>query len=381
MLSLRSEQETHSHSINRNDQHQPNKDRLLHKISPMNNNDHHMKPHICLVPNLQGLGGPVSFQAKFVSGLLQREISYTFDINHPNNTAILINGGSRQLWRLWRAKKHKVRVVQRLNGMNWIHKVENTSLRFALRSELNNRILAFIRRYLSDYTVYQSEFSQAWWNQVYRETAQPAQVTYNGVDLEKFSPTGPETPPQDHFCVLLVEGHLSGPLGRGVETAVKLVSSLKKVTTKAVELMIVGDVDDRVKARAHTLGPDLWITWRGIVDHQEIPAIDRSAHVLFSADLNAACPNSVVEALACGLPVIAYDSGALKEMVRAGAGEVVSYGSDYWHLEEPDIPPLVAACYKVLQENPTYRQRARLRAEAAFGLDTMVESYLQVLLR
>jgi glycosyltransferase involved in cell wall biosynthesis len=347
----------------------------------MINNDHYMKPQICLVPNLQGLGGPVSFQAKFVAGLNQREISYTYDINHPNNTAILINGGTRHLWRLWRAKRRTARVVQRLNGMNWTHKVEKTPFRFALRSEINNRILAIIRRYLTDYIIYQSEFSQTWWNKVFRETTQSSQVTYNGVDLEKFSPIGPESPPHDHFRVLLVEGHLSGPLGRGVETAVKLVSSLKKARlTKAVELMVVGDVDDRVKARAYTLAPDLWITWRGVVDHQDIPTIDRSAHVLFSADLNAACPNSVVEALACGLPVIAYDTGALKELVRDGAGEVVPYGTDYWQLEEPHIPPLAAVCCKVLQENQTYRQRARTRAETSFGLDAMVESYLQALL-
>jgi hypothetical protein len=48
-------------------------------------------------------------------------------------------------------------------------------------------------------------------------------------------------------------------------------------------------------------------------------------------------------------------------------------------LEDPAIPPLAAACAKVLRENVAYRENARRRVEAAFGLDEMVESYLKAL--
>jgi glycosyltransferase involved in cell wall biosynthesis len=95
--------------------------------------------------------------------------------------------------------------------------------------------------------------------------------------------------------------------------------------------------------------------------------------------LNAACPNSVIEALACGLPVLAYDTGALSELVQDGAGEVVPYGADHWQLEDPSIPPLAQACARILQDNPAYRQSARARAEAVFSLDDMVEAYLKAL--
>lgn len=338
-----------------------------------------MKKQVCLVPELTGLGGMVSFQAKFINGLEARNIPYTFDLTHPENTAILVIGGTRQLWKLWRAKRRGVRVVQRLNGMNWLHRVENTPPRAALRAEINNRILAFIRRFLADRIVYQSEFSRDWWNQVYGERQLPIRVVYNGVDLEKYSPNGGETPPDDHFRIVLVEGHLSGAYARGLETAVRLAQNVVDDVALPIELMVVGDVSNVVKARAHSMAPDLWITWRGVVPRESIPSINRTAHVLFSTDLNAACPNSVVEALACGLPVVAYDTGALSELVNEGAGEVVPYGANYWQLEDPIIPPLATACVKILHENPGYRQRARQRAQAAFGLDPMIEAYLQAL--
>jgi glycosyltransferase involved in cell wall biosynthesis len=338
-----------------------------------------MNQQICLVPKLSGLGGTSSFQAKLIQGLNARGIPYTFDLMHPGNTAVLVVGGTRQLWKLWRAKRRGVRIVQRLDGMNWMHRVEKTTLRFTLRSEINNRILSFIRRHLADYIVYQSDFSRDWWNRVYGKRPLPHQVTYNGVDLEQYSPIGPETLPTDHYRILLVEGRLIGAYARGLHMAINLAENLRVEHDLTVELMVVGLVSDEIKARAHTLAHNLWITWGEVVPREDIPAIDRAAHVLFSTDLNAACPNSVIEAMACGLPVLAYDTGALAEIVQDGAGEIVPYGADHWQLEDPQVPPLARACLKILQDNPIYRQRARARAEAAFGLDQMVTGYIAAL--
>jgi len=338
-----------------------------------------MKGQICLVPKLAGMGGMVSFQAKLIQGLTKRNIPITFDLNHPDNQSILVIGGTRNLFALWRAKRRGVHIVQRLNGMNWLHKAEKTPLRITLRSEINNAILALIRRSLADHIVYQSQFSRDWWNRVYGNPSKPNQVTYNGVNLETYSPHGLEQPPKDHYRLLLVEGHLTGGYARGLETVVRMAQTLQEKHDLTVELMVVGDVSDGLKAQIQSQAPDLWITWHGVVPRESIPGIDRSAHVLFSADLNAACPNSVIEALACGLPVVAYDTGALAELVQGGAGEVVPYGADHWQLEDPSIPPLAHACARILQDNPAYRQSARAQAEAVFSLDEMVESYLKAL--
>jgi glycosyltransferase involved in cell wall biosynthesis len=338
-----------------------------------------MKNQICLVPELTGLGGMVSFQARMIAGLKAQGIPYTFDITDPENAVILVIGGTRHLWQLWQAKRCAIQIIQRLNGMNWIHKLEKTYPRAYLRAEMNNRILAFIRRHLADRIVYQSHFSRDWWEQVFGPRTIPNQVTYNGVDLEQFSPNGPETPPTDHYRILLVEGHLVGAYARGLETAIKLAVQVKTSCEQPLELMVVGEVSDALKAHAHTQAPDLWISWQGVVPREAIPAIDRAAHVLFSADLNAACPNSVIEALACGTPVLAYDTGALGELVQGDAGEVVPYGADHWQLEDPLIPPLAEACLRILQDNPVYRAHARARAETAFSLDRMVDGYLAAL--
>jgi glycosyltransferase involved in cell wall biosynthesis len=88
----------------------------------------------------------------------------------------------------------------------------------------------------------------------------------------------------------------------------------------------------------------------------------------------------VIEALACGLPVTGFDTGSLSELVQGDAGRLASYGANEWKLEKPDTQALAAAASEVLQDQPRFRKAARERAEAALGVDTMVEEYLKILL-
>ncbi|MDZ4159091.1 MAG: glycosyltransferase family 4 protein [Anaerolineaceae bacterium] len=340
---------------------------------------HRRTGSVCILPRLEGLGGPVSFQNRLVDGLIRRGVEVHHDPLAAGTAAILVNGGSHHLLDLWRARQRGVRIVQRLNGMNWIHRRRKVGLRFYLRAERNNRLLAFIRRHLADGIIYQSNFAQAWWRTVYGKTRTPARVVYNGVDLTHYTPEGEHERPDGHYRIVLVEGHLGGGNEMGLANAIALAQQLSQVAEKAVELMVVGDVPPALQAHweeqalAH-------IVWAGKVSASRIPFIDRSAHLLFSSDLNAACPNSVIEALACGLPVIAFATGSLPELLEGEAGRVVTYGSNYWNLEPPDISALAAAAQVVLADQENYRRTARARARVAFDVDQMVESYLSALL-
>jgi glycosyltransferase involved in cell wall biosynthesis len=227
--------------------------------------------------------------------------------------------------------------------------------------------------------VYQSHFVQAWWERAHGQIKVPAGVIYNGVDLSLYSPEGAADRPLDLYRILLVEGHFGGGNEMGLNNAVKLVRCLIDKYHLTVELWVAGDVPQSLRAIERDLPPGV-LRWAGIIPRDAIPQFDRSAHLLFSADLQAACPNSVIEALACGLPVVAFATGALPELIQGGAGEVVPYGGDPWSLGEPDIPSLAQAAVKILGDLPAYRAAARNRAEQAFGLDRMVEQYLQVLL-
>ena len=334
---------------------------------------------ICILPKVQGLGGPASFRARLMAGLQARNIKTTQDVSDPDCAALLVIGGISRMDILVRVRRRGIRVVQRLNGMNWIHRRRFTGVRHFLRSEWNNWVLATIRRSLADRIVYQSNFARTWWQTVYRSVRAPSSVIYNGVDLEQFSPVGPRSLPEGHERLLLVEGRLGGGNEQGLENAVMLARRLNEMLDRRVELMVVGEVPAGLARFYEQHNPGL-VNWRGVVQRDQIAEIDRSAHLLFSADLNAACPNSVIEAMACGLPVVSYATGSLPELIEGDAGLAVPWGSNFWKLEPPNIEPLAEAAARILREQTYFRGKARARAEAAFPLSQMVDGYLQALL-
>ncbi|MCI0520569.1 MAG: glycosyltransferase family 4 protein [Chloroflexi bacterium] len=318
----------------------------------------------------------VSFQRKLEAGLRERGIPVSYDPGEACRAALVI-GGTRQLGALGRLRRRGVRIVQRLDGMNWMHRLRRTGLRHYVRAEYGNLLLAFIRARLAHRLVYQSRFSQAWWERVRGPSPLPSSVVLNGVDLTRFTPQGEHERPADRYRLLLVEGSLLGGYDQGLETAVALAEAMRQ-RLPALELMVAGRTDAETRRRweGSLAFP---IHWAGVVPAEDIPQLDRSAHLLFSADIHPACPNAAIEALACGLPVVAFDTGALPELVGGDAGRVVPYGGDAWRLQPADIPALAEAGLEILAGGERFRRGARQRAEQAFDLNRMVEGYVNSL--
>src|SRR6266536_5684474 len=118
-------------------------------------------PRICIVPRVEGLGGVTSFRLKFENGLRERGIDVT---NNPfaNADVILVLAGTRRLLPLWRVRRRGIRIVQRLDGINWLHRVRWMGPRYTVRAIYGNMNLSLIRRRLADHVIYQSQFIKGW---------------------------------------------------------------------------------------------------------------------------------------------------------------------------------------------------------------------------
>lgn len=330
---------------------------------------------LCFASRVSGIAGPASFQRRLAEGLARRNVECLFDLQESACDAVLVIGGSRHLAGLRRARRRGVPVVQRLDGRNWIHRRRRTGLRHYLRAEWNNRLLRLVRDRLATAVVYQSEFARRWWERDCGIAPVASAVVHNGVDLERYSPGG-DGPPSDRRRLLVVEGRFEGGYDLGIGWALELAGRLARGGGPPVEIVFAG------ARRARSPRPDrsgVSVVWLGVMPPDEIPNLDRSAHLLFSSDLHPACPNAVIEALACGLPVVAFDTGALAELVQGDAGRLVPYGGDPWWIEPPDLDGLAAAARHVLEDQPRFRAAARRQAEAGFSLERMVAGYLEVL--
>jgi glycosyltransferase involved in cell wall biosynthesis len=337
-------------------------------------------PILGIIPDVRGLGGPASFHQKFVAGLTKRNIRVSYDLTRKDLSAVLVIAGSKHLDTLYRVKRAGIPIIQRLDGLNYVHRHKSTGPRHFLRSEVNNWLMQTIRSRLTSRIIYQSWFSQSWWTRVYGALDKPFRIIYNGIDLEKYRPA--EIPPalDRSIRLMTVEGHLKNGVETGLVNAVHALQYWPTYQNRPVRLAVAGDVPQSVRDRIDLMVPGR-IDWLGILPREQIPTELHRSHLFFPVELNPACPNAVIEALACGLPVLAFDSGSIRELVDEHSGGILPYDADVWKLELASGKELPEVAEKIMGNLPEYRLNARKRAETMFQLDDMVESYLDFILQ
>lgn len=329
---------------------------------------------LCFASRIEGHAGPAAFQSRLVDGLRQRGLVVSYLPDCRPGRPLLIVGGTRRIAQVWSAKRAGSLVVQRLNGMNWIHRRRRTGLRHYLKAEWSNWLLRFTRRRLADAVVYQSLFVRDWWEREAGGVEAESAVIYNGVPLEKFKPGGLSLP-EDRIRILLVEGNLGGGYEIGLRWAMELAALLRQQTGTRVEVAVAGAPSSKIQMAGHAADS----SWLGVLTPAEVAQEHQRSHLLFASDLHPACPNSVLEALASGLPVLAFDTGALSEILDEQSGVLVDYGSNPWNVDPPDIAGLAAGAREILDNRPSLSEGARRRAEKFFGQQAMVENYIQAI--
>lgn len=208
----------------------------------------------------------------------------------------------------------------------------------------------------------------------------PRRVTqvYNGVDAARFHPAAPGPRPIPG-CPFGAPAHwLVGTVGR-MQT-VKDQPTLARAFVRALELapelrgrlrlVMVGHgpLREQVRAILHAAGADELAWLPG--ERDDVPEVMRGLDCFVLPSLAEGISNTILEAMACGLPVIATDVGGNAELVRHGAtGEVVP-ASDVLAMAHSMVrlardPARAAALGKA----------GRADAEQKYSMQTMVATY------
>lgn len=313
-------------------------------------------------------GGPGSFQERLETVFLKTGWEILYQDSKKKPDAVLVVGGTRKLGWLIKQRIRGVPVIYRLDGINWIHRKTNVSVKKWLLNETRNLLFQIIRSFIATHIIYQSTFVRDWWNKKGWRTTAGYTVIHNGVDIEKFKPRRSKANP---ISLLAVEGNLDySPY------AIELLNQLQEQLTDLPFESIVLYGGFQSEESKKKLNKE--IDYRGKVARSELPEVYTDA-VYLSLDVNAACPNTVVEALASGIPVIGFDTGSLRELVSEQAGEIVPYGSDPWELSFPDIKSLMASAQKVNENWNLYAEGARKSAERNFNMEKVAERYVEVI--
>ena len=179
-----------------------------------------------------------------------------------------------------------------------------------------------------------------------------------GVNINIFSPRNDNAVRaelglgEEDFLVLYV-GRLVKPLQmKGMGFLIEAVKDLL-FQYRNLKLVFVGDGDGRVKSEELARAIKSNVRFAGY--RNDVYNYMNAADVLVLPSLSEGCPNVVLEACACGTPVVASRVGAVPELIEDGkTGFIVSPRS---------ISEIKQALVQ-LMENPSLRQRMGKQARA-----------------
>ncbi len=195
-------------------------------------------------------------------------------------------------------------------------------------------------------------------------------VIYNPLSLESIERLSAEPPGHPSVTpgppVIMSMGRLSGL--KDFPTLLRAFSLVR--CHRPCRLVILGEGPDRgrLEALAGELGMQGEVLLPGFIDNPF--AWLRRAAVFVSSSLSEGCPNALMQALACGTPVVSTDCvGGSREIVEGGKwGKLVAVG---------DATAMAEAIEATLDadRHPDVRRRA-----ADFAHEKIARQYLQVLL-
>jgi glycosyltransferase involved in cell wall biosynthesis len=224
----------------------------------------------------------------------------------------------------------------------------------------------------ADHVLYQSEFSKLSADLFLGEPRGEWEVLPNAVDVRHFTPAA--EPPPDGPALLLGGDQTQA---YRIELALRTLAALVPRHPGA-HLLVTGRLVGPVEPLLDELDLREKVHLVGGYTQRDAPSVFRRAHVLLHTKVKDPCPTLVVEAMACGLPVVHPASGGTVELVGDVGGIGVPH-PDTWDRDEPPSPGAMAdAVDRVLADLRFYAAAARGRAVERFSLEPWLERHREV---
>ena len=198
-------------------------------------------------------------------------------------------------------KKKGGLICQRLDGIYYPEK-------HGVAYEKKNRKIKEIYTSLADIVIFQSQYSRSQCFAMFGPLPKSGyNIIINGVNTDIFYPDIKRrfNPEHIHFC--------STGTFRNIDMLVPVIEALDRLSlTFQFTFHVVGPIKNEQCAAA--------IQRQYVVHHdnqsmEQVASHLRNSDVFIYSHLNPPCPNSVLEAIATGIPVVGFESGAMSELL------------------------------------------------------------------
>ncbi len=184
----------------------------------------------------------------------------------------------------------------------------------------------------------------AFLQEVFARYGMPAAIVPNIIDLRRFHPRTARCDGSAHLVV-----------ARNLEPLYDNASAVRTFQIvlaqyPGAQLTIAGSGPDAIHLRqlVAELALAHVVRFAGRLDREAMAALYRSADIMLNPSLADNMPNSVLEALASGVPVVTTNVGGVPYIVQDGVTALL--------VPPADPPAMAAACLKILQSDDLWRQ-------------------------
>ena len=262
--------------------------------------------------------------------------------------------------------------IMRLRGIPIVHNQNGLFYSAWYDGDWRKQNLRMARTYhQARHVFWQSEFCRRTADQFLGSRNGSGEVLYNAVDTSHFRPLerAPNVRP-----TLLLTGKINDHMYYRVDSSLRGLAKAIALGLDAV-INIAGWIAPTVRKKCDLLAADLGIEDRvvylGPYKQVDAPAIYSNADVYLMTKHNDPCPNTVLEAMACGLPVVHSISGGVPELVgETGPGVYVP--EDLARIHLPDINALGHAILLAVSQKKELSAQARRRALERFDIKDWV---------
>lgn len=205
------------------------------------------------------------------------------------------------------------KVIQRLDGIYYPSKHGENYLK-------QNKMIKKIYSDFTDFVVFQSEYSRkqcfAMFGEKKRENYE---IIVNGVNEKIFYPSTKKILVPEKF-ILTTTGNF-----RNVDMLEPIILALDGLADKInFEFWIIGPLNNPALEK---YAGRKYVKNLGSKNMEGIAELLRKSDIFIYSHLNPPCPNSVLEAIASGLPVVGFDSGSMPELLNFNK-DLLAYVSD-----------------------------------------------------
>jgi len=312
-------------------------------------------------PDNYTIGGPQSFLQNLHDHLIAVNYPYSEQIEGCKAIFFPIEYDILQLKEL---KKKGIKIIQRLDGVYYPTKHGDNYI------NLNQNIRDIYLNY-SDFVVFQSEYSRKQCFKVLGSIAQSKyQIIHNGVKKPTFPSSSYNKLETTDKIKFITTGNFRN--ADMIEPVVKAFDML--ASSMAFELHIVGPINENLKP----------LLYKAYINHHdnktlaEVGEILRTCHAFIYSHLNPPCPNSVLEAISCGLPVVGFDSGAMSELCWFGKDLLAPVSDDMIQVYEDFKPGKLAEKIELCIEKYDYYRQNALQHAHLYSFNECGAKYIEV---